>query len=178
MIFSRQAPLLGTYDYENTEECMDGLKKAIKAHAWKKDTWREEDHLIYTLNWFDRVRALDTSEVSVDKNLSFFHSSTLIKSSPADALFHLIYHSLAREYQAPEFLQGAPEVREKIAQKDVHFCRALAENHIFDLLNTIKALKLMDFKQFHDKEEQAFQAEFQRTREKLRALIMHLKTSA
>ncbi len=167
--------LLGTYNYENSEDCMDGLKKAIKAHAWKKETWREDDYLGYTLNWFDRVRTLNTSDVSVDKNLSFLHSPTLIKASPADALFQLIYLLLAREYQAPEFLQENPQISEKIAQKDVAFCRALAENHIFDLLNTIKELDLLDFKQFHDKESKTFQTEFQRAREKLRALLMHLK---
>ncbi len=166
--------LLGTYNYENTEDCMEGLKKAAKAHVWKKETWQPSEYLTYTLNWFDRVRHLNSADVNVDKNVSFFHTPTRIKMSRVDGLFHLIYHVLEKEYAAPEFFSANQELVQRIKEKDNNACRMVAQTHILDLLNLIKALELMDFAKFDNSENKAFQKEFDRTREKLRALLIHL----
>ncbi|MCD4741249.1 MAG: hypothetical protein K8R67_02035 [Desulfobacteraceae bacterium] len=166
--------LLGTYDYTNTEDCLDGLNKAVKAHAWKKDTWQKQDYLTYTLDWFERVQYLGTAEVSVDKNFSFFHSPTLIKTNRVDGLFQLLFLLLNRQYTAPGYLESNPELAEKIKNRDSDFCRAIAQDHILDLLNLIKNLDLMDFAGFSNSENKDFQNEFARTEEKLRDRLIHL----
>ena len=169
--------LLGSYDYENTDDCIDGLNKAVKAHLWKKDDWTTADYHDYTLNWFERVRFLDSPDVSVDKTLSFFHSPTRIKTDRVEGLFQLGFLLLNREYSAPEYLSANPLLAEKIRAKDSDFCRTLARNHILDLLSIIKTHSLMDFSGFNDKENKVFQREFERTEERLRDRLMHLKAN-
>lgn len=167
--------LLGGYDYKNTQDCLDGLNKAVKAHAWKKETWEKEEIVDYTLNWFERVRYLNTGEVSVDKTFSFFHSPTLIRTNRVDALFQLFHTLLNQQYTDPGYLRSNPQLAEKIKQKDSDFCRKMAQNHILELLNLVKDLGITDFSKFSDSEEKIFQEEFARTEEKLRDRLMHLK---
>ncbi len=166
--------LLGTYDYENSEDCLNGLNKAVKAHVWKKDTWQKQDYLTYTLNWFERVQYLGTAEVSVDKNFSFFHSPTLIKTLRVDGLFQLLFLLLNRQYTTPGYLKSNPMLAESIKNRDSDFCRTIAQNHILDLLNLIRNQDLMDFDGFTSSENKDFQKEFVRTEEKLRDRLMHL----
>ncbi len=168
--------LLGSYDYENTEDCLDGLNKAVRAHAWKKDTWQKQDHLTYTLNWFERVQYLGTSEVSVDKGFSFFHSPTLIKTHQVDGLFQLLFLQLNKQYTSPGYLESNPVLAEKVKNRDSDFCRTVVQNHILDLLSLIKNLDLMDFAGFSDSENKNFQKEYTRTEERLRDLLMHLNS--
>lgn len=167
--------LLGGYDYENTEDCLDGLNQAVKTHAWKKETWQKEEIIDYTLNWFERVRYLNTGKVSVDTAFSFFHSPTLIRTNRVDGLFQLFYILLTRQYSDTGYLGSNPLLAEKIKQKDSDFCRALAQNHILEMLNLVKDLELIDFSEFSKSEDKDFQAEFARTEEKLRDRLMHLK---
>lgn len=171
----QEGALLGSYDYENTEDCLDGLNKAVKAHAWKKGTWQKEEILAYTLNWFNRVQYLNSKKVSVDKAYSFFHSPTLIRSNRVDGMFHLFFMVLNQRYSAPEFLSANSVLAEKIESRDSDFCRKLAQNHILELLNLVKDQKLMEFTDFSDAENKDFQREFARTEEKLRDRLMHLK---
>ncbi|MCK5310631.1 MAG: hypothetical protein KAJ62_00880 [Desulfobacteraceae bacterium] len=166
--------LLGSYDYENTEDCLDGLNKAVRAHVWKKDTWQKQDHLTYTLNWFERVQYLGTAEVSVDTDFSFFHSPTLIKTHRVDGLFQLLFLLLNRQYTAPDYLESNPVLAEKVKNRDSDFCRTMAQNHILDLLNLLKDLDLIDFAGFSESENKDFQKEYARTEEKLRDRLMHL----
>ena len=166
--------LLGSYDHQTTEECLVGLSKAIKAHAWKKDSWQREDIQTYTLNWFERVQFLASADVSVDENFSFFHSPTLIRTHRVDALFQLFFLLLKRQYTAPDFLESNPLLTEKIREKDSGFCRAMAQNHILDLLNLVKDLKLIDFAGFSEGENKEFHTEYARTEERLRDLLIHL----
>ena len=166
--------LLGTYDYENTEDCLEGLNKAVKAHAWKKDIWTKQDYETYALNWFERVQYLNSADVRVDESASFFHSPSLIKTRRVDALFHLIFLVLSRQYEAPGFLESDPMLAEKVKSKNSDFCRTLAQGHILDFLNLIKSLSLIDFSSFSDGENREFQTEFTRTEEKLRDRLIHL----
>ena len=170
--------LLGTYDYENLDDCLDGLNKAVKAHVWKKESWQTTDYHTYTLNWFERVQFLETSDVAFDKDLSFFHSPTRIKGQQVDAIFLLIYLTLKKRYEAPDFLDDSPELAEKIKQKDTSFCREVVQAHILDLLNLIKDLELMAFTDFSEKENKDFQTEYTRTEDRLRDCLMHLKIKA
>lgn len=167
--------LLGGYDYETTEDCLDGLNQAVKAHAWKKETWQKEEIIEYTLNWFERVRYLNIGEVSVNTAFSFFHSPTLIRTNRVDGLFQLFHILLNQQYKDPGYLKSNPRLAEKIKQKDSDFCRTLAQTHILEMLNIVKDLKLMDFSEFSKSEEKQFQEEFTRTEEKLRDRLMHLK---
>lgn len=166
---------LGNYDYENTEDCLNGLNKAVKAHAWEKGTWQKEQIIAYTLNWFERAQYLNSGEVSVNEAFSFFHSPTLIRTNQVDGLFQLIFSFFSRQYAAPDYLSENPELADKIKSRDSDFCRALAQNHILGLLNFIKDNKLMAFEKFTEGENKAFQTEFARTEEKLRDRLMHLK---
>jgi hypothetical protein len=167
--------LLGSYDYENTEDCLDGLNKAVKAHSWKKDTWQKQDYQSYTLNWFERVQYLGTSEVSVDKNFSFFHSPTLIKTNRVDGLFQLLFLLLNRQYTAPGYLKSNMVLADEIKNRNSDFCRTVAQEHILALLNLVRDLDLMDFTGLSDVENKDFQTECARTEEKLRDRLMHLK---
>ena len=166
--------LLGTYDYKNTEDCLDGLNKAVRAHAWKKDTWQKQDYLAYTLGWFERVQYLGTADVSVDKNFSFFHSPTLIKTLRVDGLFQLLFLLINRKFTASDYLKSDPELAERIKNRDSDLCRIIAQDHILDLLNLIKNLDLMNFTGFSNSENKDFQKEFARTEEKLWDRLMHL----
>jgi len=166
--------LLGSYDYGNTEDCLDGLNKAVKTHVWKKDTWQKQDYISYTLNWFERVQSLETADVSVDKNFSFFHSPTLIKTNRVDGLFQLLFLLLNRQYTTPGYLESNPTLAEEITNRNSDFCRTVAQNHILGLLNLVKDLDLMDFAGFSDIENKDFQTECARAEEKLRDRLMHL----
>ena len=171
----QEGAFIGRYDYENTEDCLDGLNKAVKAHAWKKETWQKEEILTYTLNWFKRVQYLNSDKVSVDKAFSFFHSPTLIRSNRVDGIFQLIFNSISQEYEKLDFLEDNTILTQKIKSRDSDFCRKLAQNQILELLNLIKSQKLMDFTEFSNAENADFQKEFARTEEKLRDRLMHLK---
>lgn len=165
--------LLGSYDYENTQDCLDGLNKAVKAHMWHKETWSSQDFITYTLNWFERVLHLGSSEVIVDKALSFFHSPSRIRTNRVDALFQLIGLQLQTTYAQTDFAASDPVLAEKINARDSGFCRDLAQQQMLERLNLVKKLGLMDFSSFTDKENREFQREFARTEEKLRDRLMH-----
>lgn len=167
--------LLGSYDYENTEDCLNGLNKAVKAHAWNKDTWQREEIIAYTLNWFERVMFLNSGEVSVDTSFSFFHSPTLIRTKRVDGLFQIFYILLTQQYDAMGFLAANPVLAERVKEKDSDFCRTFAREHVLEYLNLVKDLKLMDFSDFTEKENREFQNEFVRIEERLRDRLMHLK---
>jgi len=166
--------LLGSYDYENTGDCLDGLNKVVKTHLWQKESWQKKDYQTYTLNWFERVQYLNTAEVIVDKAFSFFHSPSLIKTHRVDGLFQLFFLVLNKQYSHPGYLESNPALVQKLKDRDSDFCRTMAQNHILDLLNLIKDLDLMNFAEFSDSENKEFHTEFARTEEKLRDRLMHL----
>lgn len=150
---------LGNFDYESQEICIPELAKAIRAHAWEKEKWQRKDHLAYTVNWFERAALLNSPDVTVDENQSFFHSPTLIKADKIDALFLMIYETLA-----PRFAGDPQSVK---AAKDPDTSNAVAENSMLDLLNIIKNLELIDFAAFTNAQSHKFQTEFARTLRRL-----------
>jgi hypothetical protein len=163
--------LLGTFDYSTHEVCISELTKAIRAHAWEKDKWQKKDYVAYTLNWFEKIEYLDTADVVVDEDHSFFHRPTLIRTNRVDALFLMIYETLHHRFQedAENLCKGLTEAGEKTDDTGMkepaghHF----AETSILDLLNRVKKLNLLDFKDFTTSENKAFNHEFARTVRKI-----------
>jgi len=158
---------LGNFDYDTQDICILELPKVVRAHAWEKDKWQRKDYLTYTLNWFEKIIYLNKSDVTVDKNHSFFHSPTLINGNRVDALFLLLYEVLNHRFKDdPEGLcKSLPEKGEKPESKELRLsaCQSIAETYVLELLNLIKTLDLIDFKNFTNAESQGFKNEFART---------------
>jgi len=162
--------LLGSFDYETHDYCIAELTKVVRAHAWEKDKWQPKDHMAYTLNWFGKIEYLGSADVSVDKNFSFFHSPTLVKSNRVDALFLLIYEVLHNRFKETEGLSKdvlRPGKNEECEDVGISACQTLAQTNMLELLNLIKTLNLIDFTSFSDAENQKFKNEFVRTVNKL-----------
>jgi len=163
--------LLGTFDYPTHDLCIAELTKAIRVHAWKKDKWQRNDYISYTLNWFEKTEYLGKADVSVDENHSFFHRPTLIKTNRVDALFLMIYEILHHRFQENHegLCKGLTEAGEKNYDTDmtVSASHRLAETSVLDLLNLVKTLNLLDFKEFTAAENKAFDQEFARTVRKI-----------
>ncbi|WP_457552708.1 hypothetical protein [Desulfobacula sp.] len=145
--------LLGSFDYVSHDACISELTKALRAHAWEKDKWQRKEYLAYTLNWFKKTITLGKADVSVDKNHSFFHSPTLIRTNRIDALFLLIYEVLHHRLKNTASLK-----------QDAH---TLVETDVLGLLNLVRTLDLLDFTAFTDAENKMFKNEFARTVQKL-----------
>lgn len=158
--------LLGTYDFASQETCLAELSKIIRTHAWEKGTWTRKDNEAYTLNWFERSLDLGRNDLSVDKNHSFFHSPTLIKSNRVDALFFIISTLVERRFKDPEdplnqrvaaikALDDAVLSREKLAD--------LAGSGVLEILNIVKELELMKFTELSNAEREKFKNETARS---------------
>ncbi len=162
---------LGNFDYDTQDICIMELTKIVRAHAWGKYKWQYKDYLAYTLNWFEKTAYVDKADVSVDKNHSFFHSPTLVKMNRVDALFLLLYELLHLRFKEdpkslPRALTGTDETLSNTEARQ-SACKSLAETYLLDLLNVIKKLDLLDFKNFTNAESNKFTIEFNRTVEKL-----------
>ncbi len=172
---------LGNFDYETYDSCISELPKIIRAHAWEKEKWQEKDYLTYTLNWFEKIIYLGKADVIVDRNHSFFHSPTLIKTNRIDALFLLLYDVLIHRFREDAAntckilheIDRAEGTGEKYKSKEMRFsaCEDLAENYLLDLLNLVRTLELLDFTSFTNTENQEFQNEFVRTVRKVSAYL-------
>jgi len=164
---------LGNFDYETHEICIMELTKIVRTHAWeKKYKWEYNDYLAYTLTWFEKTALVGKADVSVDKNHSFFHSPTLVKMNRVDALFLLLYEVLRLRFREdPKGLSALPGTGETHTEVRRSVCNSLAESYLLDLLNLVKNLKLVDFKNFTNAENHEFTNEFNRTVEKLSAVL-------
>ena len=157
---------LGNYDFENQSDCLDSLKKIIRAHMWKTETWTREDHISYTLNWFEKVRVLNSATVAVENDFSFFHSPTLIKSSKMDAMFTLMTEDL---------LKRGKDKNEPFGQILSSMGRAGKESQEFPLLgqtiedgmlgqlNLMRSLNLVNFSDFTNAQSEQFKRGFSET---------------
>ncbi len=164
---------LGKFDYDTQDICIMELTKVVRAHAWEKYKWQYKDYLAYTLGWFERVASVGKA-VSVDKNHSFFHSPTLVKMNRVDALFLLLYEVLCLRFKKdPKGLSALPgtDKTDTSAEARVSACKSLAERYLLNLLNLVKDLDLLDFKNFTNAEKHGFDIEFNRTVEKLSLVL-------
>ena len=143
--------LLGTYDYQNQEDCLAGLTTAIRSHLWEKGSWPRENYRAYTLNWFERVLALGRGPVPVEEKCSYLHSPTRIQSNRIDAIFTLIQDVLLHrldDVDAGGLAGGGGEwVQEQVAA----------------LLNVMREGEMVDFASFSDREAEQFKQEFSAT---------------
>ncbi len=163
--------LLASFDYASHDICLAELTKSIRAHVWSKEKWQAKDHMAYTLNWFERTQYLGRPDVTVDKEYSFFHNPTLIKSNRVDALFLLIHNVLLHRFKDPEFLLTNPASKERLKAGEIGDadCQSLAQTHVLELLNFVKDLELTDFTNFTPGEDKGFKNEFVRTVDRLSA---------
>ena len=158
--------LLGTYNYDNQQDCLTYLTQAIRAHIWKRGKWTQDEYKRYTMNWFEKILDLGKGTVRVDEEFSFFHSPTLIKSDRIDALFTLISEILLKRIDDPDGqFKNAISSIQNITDKDLRVDRSneLAERAILELLNLMKELEIVKFEEFSNPENERFKKEFSRT---------------
>lgn len=164
----QEGALLGSFNYETYQICMEEITKAIRAHAWEKDEWSREDTLAYTVHWFEKALYLERADVSVEEKRSFFHSPTLIRTDRVDALFRLLTAVLTLRFQAdPDKFTASLPAKTGSGEVRLAACASLAESCLLDLLNIVRSLALLDFKKFTDREEEKFKTEFTRSVRKL-----------
>jgi hypothetical protein len=162
--------LLGTYNYNNQQDCLSYLTQAIRAHIWERGKWRQDEYKKYTMNWFEKVLELGKGTVRVDEAFSFFHSPTLIKSDRIDALFKLITETLLKRIDGPDDqFEKAVSSIQHISDKDLRVDRSneLTERAILEILNLMKELEIIKFEEFSNPENERFKKEFSRTVRKI-----------
>ncbi len=162
--------LLGSYDFDDQEQCLAELNKIVRAHMWEKEKWPPEGHKRYTVNWFERVMDLPGADVRVEADYSFFHSPTLIKSNRIDAIFMLIFEIFRKRASLPDgplekriaAIREMPDSDEKSESFN-----ELAEKTVIQLLTVMKENALVDFESFTAKEDSQYEQEFDRTVRKM-----------
>ncbi len=158
--------LLGSYDFENQADCLDNLNKIIRAHIWEAGRWDHDAYVAYTLNWFERVRTLNSATVSVEKDFSFFHSPTLIKSNKMDVMFTLM---------TEELLKRGRDKLDPLCQRLLSMEGKADESLPFSLLSQIiekemvaqltlfRSLELVNFSDFTNAQSEQFKRGFSET---------------
>lgn len=154
--------LLGTYDFEGQEDCFDALNKIIRTHIWEKGKWRREDHVRYTVNWFEKVLDLPGREIRVEKDRSFLHSPTLIRSKGMDAMFALLMEVfMKRAGDAESPVGSAAAAIRALHEAGIREARArsLAETCVFEYLAALKKCGAVRFDTFSEQESERFDRE-------------------
>jgi len=154
--------LLGTYNFDNQQDCFSQLNKVIRAHIWEKEKWGQEDYKRYTINWFEKVIDLHKGTVLVEKDFSFFHSPTLIKSNKIDVIFILILEIIKKRLNDPDDplknhvvkIHATVDVDVKKVQLN-----DLAEKVVLELLMVMKDCDVIKFDDFTDRETEQFSRE-------------------
>jgi hypothetical protein len=158
--------LLGNYDFENQADCLESMNKIIRAHIWEAKNWSREDYLSYTLNWFEKSRDLNTATVVVQKDFSFFHSPTLIKSNKMDAMFTLMTQDLLKRgkdkndpFGETIFSMG----REGKKNPQFPLLIQTIEDGMLGQLNVFRSLDLVAFADFTNAQTEQFKRGFAET---------------
>jgi hypothetical protein len=170
--------LLGSYEYDSPEACMDGLSKVVWIHLKPKEAWSSEDCIRYTESWFMKSIALRASDLPVNPNHSYIHSPTLLRLRPVDAVFKLMESALADITGDVEAVlawadaaarqAGAADAvtREGLARKngdERHALDVCLEERLLMLLKWLDNVGVVDFKAFSDADQQVFKARFSQT---------------
>ena len=163
--------LIGTYNYDTSQACIADLTKVIRAHIWEKRPWHRDDYMRYTINWFEKIMDIGKNSVSVQEDVSFLHSPTLIKSNRVDAVFTLIFEILLKRFSDPDdpfkdavsSIQNIKNKSDRITQSN-----ALAERQILELLSLMRELEIVNFGEFSNTENEQFKKEFSRTVHKIK----------
>jgi len=162
--------LLGTYNYDTSLACIADLTKVIRMHIWEKGPWPLEDYKRYTVNWFEKILDLGKDIVCVHKDFSFLHSPTLIKSNRIDAIFTLIFEIMLKRFSDPDdpFKDAVSSIQNIRNQDDrVAQSNKLGERGILELLSLMRELKIVNFGEFSNTENEQFKKEFSRTVHKI-----------
>ncbi len=162
----QEGSFLGNYDFETAQDCLEGITKILRTHIWEKGNWTRSEIIQYTMNWFEKVLVLEKGTVPFDKNRSFLHSPTLIKSNRIDALFFLVHEFLLKQFKDPAGrIQSILVSIQMIPDPKVRNDRftELAERGILDVLNPMRKWEVIKFDEFTSKEEDQFKNEFSRT---------------
>lgn len=163
--------LLGTYDYQNQQDCFDHLTKIIRVHLWDREKWTRDDYRRYTVNWFEKIIDLQKGSIHVEKAFSFFHSPTLIKADRVDALFLMIGEIIEnRLNDSDDPLHGAILAVRK-GKADVAEVNSrvtdLLDQAVFELLALIRKHELFSFETMTNRETDQFNRESARIVRKL-----------
>ncbi|RJP74955.1 MAG: hypothetical protein C4522_21795 [Desulfobacteraceae bacterium] len=168
--------LLGTYLFENQQDCFAELHKIIRRHLRQKETWNQEDYRRYTVNWFEKTVDLRKGTVCVEEDFSFFHSPTLIRGNKIDAMFTLIAEMIQKRLNDPGdplkesvsmVRTNTDEAVETVQLKD------LLDTVVFDLLSVMKDCELFPFAEMTEKEAKQFNQESART---IQMLVQYART--
>jgi len=154
--------LLGTYDFDNQQDCFAALNKIVRTHIWEKGKWGTDDCKRYTINWFEKVLDLQNSAICVEKGFSFLHSPTLIRSNGIDAVFTLIFEVFMKRAKDPGSPLGeAVSAILTIPAADVRIAKFqnLAEKSVYEFLTAIRECDVIRFDTFSDKENERFDRE-------------------
>jgi len=162
--------LLGTYNFDNQQDCFAQLNRIIRAHIWEKERWGQGDYKRYTINWFEKVMDLHKGTVVVEKDFSFFHSPTLIKSNKIDVIFILIFEIIQKRLNDPDDplknrvakIQAADDAAVKKVQLN-----DLVDTVVLELLTVMKDCDVVKFDDFTDKETEQFNRESSATIQKI-----------
>ncbi len=154
--------LLGAYNFENQNDCFAQLNKIIHTHIWEKEKWGQGDYKRYTINWFEKVMDLHKGSVCIQKDFSFFHSPTLIKSNKIDVIFILISEIMQKRLNDPDDpLKNAVLKISALDDADVKKVQLddLADKVVLELLTVMKDCDVVKFEDFTDKETEQFNRE-------------------
>ncbi|MFO7750489.1 MAG: hypothetical protein R6V54_10400 [Desulfobacteraceae bacterium] len=163
--------LLGNFDYESREIFLSEVSKTVHTHLWTRENWQEKERRAYTINWFQRCLLLGRQAVIMDRDNSFFHSPTVIKSNRIDALFLLIYQAVSSRLQGEKTPQNpaADAYDPDTGDNAEGSVTAFVQDQMLELLHRVKTLEIIDFTTFTNRENQAFKDEFARTLARLTA---------
>jgi hypothetical protein len=168
--------LLGTYHFTSQQDCLDNLTKTLRAHIWKKGKWSLDEHKAYTVNWFEKILYLgESAGVRVEKEVSFFHSPTLIKGDRVEAIFMLLTETILNRCNDPDeslkqallLIQGTPDT-------DLRTTKAteFIEANLVKYLNLLRTEALVNFDEFSEKEKEQFKTESSRATRRLVQKVM------
>ena len=166
----QEGAFLGSYNFENQEDSLAQLNKTVRVHLWEKKEWSRDEIIRYTINWFEKMLDLPNQTVSVEKDFSFFHSPTLLKSNRIDAIFTLIDETITKRLNTDDDpLQKELKAILEIAETDNQKTKVndLLDQVVFEFLSFMKTNQLIEFENFTNKEAQQFNQESARTIQKL-----------
>lgn len=173
--------LLGSYDYETPEDCMDALSRVIWIHLKSKVKWSSADTVLYTENWFFRIAVSKIIGLPVNQDHSYIHHPVLLNIGEIDAIFKLMKATLARLLHSFDQVAEAADsvgrfegskagqvkiTRLGIAQGQTGQVAALHDfivNNLLELLKLLRGYEIIKFEKFSKKDDTAFKDAFEKT---------------
>ena len=155
-----EGALLGSYEYDSSEDCIRELPKLIRTHMWHKEKWTTDNYADYTLNWFTRVVDTDGATAPVQPDFSYIHSPALLNLNTVEAIFKLIKAMLARQHhETADILQEKGET-DPFEVADDETRHRFLEGRIIGLLNLLRESRAVYFTGFTPRENERFKDSF------------------